>query len=366
MAVVIVGAGPAGLATAAALSRRGIAYRLLERGDSLGYSWHNLYDSLRLHTGKHLSHLPGKRFGRGASLFPSREEFVRYLAEYARDYAIEVTTGTDVVQAARADNGWHLTTRAGATLDTPALVMATGIIANPRRPALKGEDVFRGRIMHSVEYRRPNEFVGKRVLVVGVGNSGGEIGSELARAGADVTVAVRSGANVVPLTIAGIPIQYLAYMMRKLPRGAREIIVERVRRASERKRGPAVLPRPPYSALDAIPLIGFHLVDEIRAGRVKVRTAGIAELTEGSVRFSDGSEGAFDVIILATGFGAALAPLGASVQVDAKGFAVRSDRITSADLPDLYFVGHNYDSTGGLSNIRRDAVLVAERLAARS
>jgi cation diffusion facilitator CzcD-associated flavoprotein CzcO len=241
--------------------------------------------------------------------------------------------------------------------------MATGIIANPKRPALKGVERFGGRVLHSVEYRRPNEFVGRRVLVVGVGNSGGEIGSELARAGAQVTVAVRSGANVVPLTLGGIPIQYLAYVMRRLPRGARELIVERVRSASERRRGPAVLPRPAHSALDAIPLIGFHLVDAIRSGLIKVRQAGIAELTQSTVRFSDGSEEPFDVVLLATGFGAALAPLGASVRTDAKGFAQRSDRVTSADHPDLYFVGHNYDSTGGLSNIRRDARLVAERLA---
>jgi cation diffusion facilitator CzcD-associated flavoprotein CzcO len=216
--------------------------------------------------------------------------------------------------------------------------------------------------MHSVEYKRPNEFIGRRVLVVGVGNSGGEIGAELARAGARVSVAVRSGANVVPLTLGGIPIQYLAYVMRALPRAARELIVEQVRRASERKRGPAVLPRPAHSPLDAIPLIGFHLVDAIRAGLVTVQIGGVSELTEHGVRFSGGVEEPFDVVLLATGFGAALAPLGASVRIDEKGFAMRKDRITSADQDALYFVGHNYDSSGGLTNIRRDARLVADRL----
>ncbi len=364
--VTIVGAGPAGLATAASLKRRGIAYRLLERGDSLGHSWVNLYDSLRLHTGKHLSHLPGYRFAARTSLFPSREEFVRYLRDYARHFGIVVEAGKDVAGVTKAGNGWRVTTADGEWHDASAVVMSTGIIANPRVPSLRGQHRFRGRVMHSVEYRRPNEFIGQRVLVVGVGNSGGEIGAELARAGAHVTALVRTGANVVPLMLAGLPIQYVAYVMRWLPRGARERIIGRVQRIMEKRHGPPVLPRPPYSALDAIPLIGFHLVEAIREGLIEVHQGAIAELSESGVRFSDATEAAYDVVLLATGFGAALAPLGDRVRIDAKGFALRSDRVTSADHERLYFVGHNYDSTGGLSNIRRDARLVAERIARAS
>ena len=104
-------------------------------------------------------------------------------------------------------------------------------------------------------------------------------------------------------------------------------------------------------------------MDAIREGLVRVKLAGVSELTESGVRFADATEEAYDTVLWATGFGAALAPLGASVHIDARGFAKRKDRITSADQEGLYFVGHNYDSTGGLSNIRRDARLVAERLA---
>ncbi len=364
--VIIVGAGPAGLATAASLKRCGIPYRLLERGDSLGHSWVNLYDSLRLHTGKHLSHLPGYRFAAGTSLFPSREEFVRYLGDYARHFGIAVETGKDVAGVTKAARGWRITTADGESHDASSLVMSTGIITNPKVPSLSGQDRFRGRVLHSVEYRKPNEFIGRRVLVVGVGNSGGEIGAELAHAGAHVTVLVRSGANVVPLMLAGLPIQYVAYVMRWLPRGARERIIGRVQLIMEKKHGPPVLPRPPYSALDAIPLIGFHLVEAIREGLIEVRLASLTELTETGARFSDGGAADYDVVLLATGFAPALAPLGDAVRTDAKGFAIRADRVTSADQQGLYFVGHNYDSTGGLSNIRRDARLVAERIARAS
>ena len=99
-----------------------------------------------------------------------------------------------------------------------------------------------------------------------------------------------------------------------------------------------------------------------RSGRIAVRPS-VAELSETGVRFTDGVEEPFDDIILATGFTPALSPLGGRVRTDAKGFAQRTDRVTSADKPGLYFVGHSYDSTGGLYNIRRDSALAAERIA---
>jgi cation diffusion facilitator CzcD-associated flavoprotein CzcO len=241
--------------------------------------------------------------------------------------------------------------------------MATGIISSPRVPEIPGRDRFRGRVMHSIEYRRPSGFAGRRVLVVGVGNSGGEIGSELASSGAKVTIAVRSGANVVPLRIAGIPIQYLSFAMRSLPKGIRTAIAGVVGRITELRRGKPVLPKPAHGPLDSIPLIGFHLVDAIREGRITVR-GGLVELTETGARFTDGTEEPFDDVIFATGFTAALGPLGTQVRTDAKGFAMRSDRVTSADQPHLYFVGHSYDATGGLYNIKRDSAIAAEHIAA--
>lgn len=359
----MVGAGPAGLATARELAARGVAARLLERGDRPGYSWAHLYDSLALHTGKHLSTLPGLRFPRSTPLFPTRADFLDYLGRYARRFGIAVETGTEVTRATPPSNGrpWRLDTTAGP-IETGAVVFATGIIANPVVPAFPGRERYTGRVLHSVEYRRPGPFAGRRVLVVGVGNSGGEIGSELARAGVDVTVAARSGANVVPLTMFGLPIQYISVLVRKLPRAAQDAVVAAVGRITEIRRGPPVLPRPAHSPLDAIPLIGFHLVDEIRAGRVRVRP-GIERFTETGILFTDGTEEAFDDVILATGFRPAIHALRDVVRVDARGFALRTGRVTSADCASLLFVGHNYDATGGLRNIARDAPVAAAHIA---
>jgi cation diffusion facilitator CzcD-associated flavoprotein CzcO len=360
--VVVVGGGPAGLATSAELRRRGIVHVVLERGDTVGHSWANLYDSLTLHTGKHLSALPGMSFGQRVPLFPSRLDFVAYLHRYAQVLQLPIETGRTVTAIERRNDEW-LVRSDGGDITARDVVMATGIIASPRVPAIPGRERFRGRVMHSVEYRRPDGFAGRRVLVVGIGNSGGEIASELANAGARVTVAVRSGANVVPRQIAGIPIQYLSFAMQVLPRRVRTLLAGIVARITELRRGKPVLPKPAHGPLDAIPLIGFHLVDAIQAGKVTVR-GGVTELTEDGARFTDGIEEPFDDVILATGFTAALAPLGGLVRTDAKGFAMRSDRVTSADQPHLYFVGHSYDATGGLYNIKVDSALAAERIAA--
>lgn len=360
-AVVVVGGGPAGLATSQQLRRRGVPHRVLERGDTVGYTWANLYDSLTLHTGKHMSSLPGMPFPRSAPLFVPRRDFLEYLRSYAARFELAIETGCEVQRITRTDGTWTVITSRGV-LAADSVVVATGIVANPTSAHFPGRERFTGRIAHSVAYRRPDGYAGRRVLVVGVGNSGAEIGSEIARAGGKVTVAVRSGANVVPLTLAGLPIQYVSYWVRKLPRRAQEWTVALVRVLTELRRGKPPLPRPAHSPLDAIPVIGFHLVDAIAQGLIDVR-GGVAELTADGARFTDGTTGQFDDIILATGFAAALGPLDGLIRVDSKGFAQRRDRVVSQDQPRLYFVGHNYDATGGLYNISRDAQLAARLIA---
>lgn len=361
MRAIIIGAGPAGLASSQQLKERGIDHLVLERGESVGQSWGRLYDSLTLHTGKHMSALPGMKFPSSTPLFLSRNMFLGYLHRYREKFDLPVQTGTAVTAVRRSKDRWQVETAAGS-LESDAVIVATGIISGPLMPVFKGQDSFRGRIRHSVEYRRPDEFHGKRVLVVGAGNSGGEIASELAHAGIDTTIAIRSGANVVPLKLLGIPIQYCSYLIRKLPRKLQEAIVGGMRAAIDFRNGPPPIPRPSHGPLDSIPLIGFHLVDAIRSGRVRMR-GGIEEITPGGVRFQDGSETEVDEILLATGFRAPLGFLGDLIGTDAKGFGQRRNRVVSTDQPNLFFVGHNYDATGGLFNINRDSRLVAEAIA---
>jgi cation diffusion facilitator CzcD-associated flavoprotein CzcO len=352
----IVGAGPAGLAVSRELGP-GVRHVVLERGDRIGHTWANLYDGLVLHTGKHLSALPGMPFPAATPLFPSRLDFLDYLRRYAGTFRVPVETNADVA-CLRPDQGeWIARTTRGAEFRARAIVIATGIVSNPSMPIIPGRSRFRGRIMHSVEYRRPDEYAGQRVLVVGIGNSSGEISLELAAAAAHVTVAIRSGARVVPRQILGIPVQYFSVALSPLPRKAQRAVHTAVGRISELVRG-AVLPPAVDGPCSNVPLIGLHFVNAVRAGRIRLKP-GVAELTDTAARFTDGSEDAFDTVILATGYRAAVRPLGDLIRLDGCGFAARVNRVVSVDQPGLFFVGHNYDARGGLRNIAQDARLAA-------
>ena len=359
---IVIGAGPAGLATSRELSRHGVDHVVLEKGPRLGHTWENLYDSMVLHTGKHLSSLPGLPFPKATPLFPTRRDFVEYLNQYASRYRLPVRTNVEVVRVSHAGDVWSVTSWDGTSISSSALVVATGIVSNPNVPDFPNQGRFRGRLFHSSEYRRPDGYRGRRVLIVGVGNSAAEIAAELAQAGAAVAVSVRTGARVVPLRLLGIPIQYVAATLNWLPLRAQRRIAAQIAKMSELVRGPAVLPPAVDSDCPDVPLIGFHLVDAVRAGTVRI-TPGIQELTIDGARFVDGSQASFDETILATGYKAAVGILGDLVRVDRCGFAERHSRVVSADRPNLYFVGHNYDVRGGLRNIAIDARAAATRIA---
>lgn len=355
--VLVVGAGPAGLAVSHQLLRRRIEHVVLERGDDVGASWRRFYTSLVLHTGKHLSSLPDLPFGRSDPLFTPRRAFVDYLDRYARTLELPVRRRTEVVAAEPTDDGWSVET-ATEVFTARVLVVATGIAARPHLPAIAGSAGFAGTIRHSIEYRDPAPFAGRRVIVVGAGNSGAELAAELGRAGVATTIAIRSGVLVVPLTIAGVPSQYIGIALRRLPRPIATLIARAsvTITGSRRRDG---LPRSTENPLDVIPIVGMHLSDAIREGRVEVR-CGLTELTTATARFADGSEVPVDDIILATGFRAAVAWLGSAIGLDGRGFANRRTRVVSADRDRLLFVGHTYDAGGGLVNIRRDAPLAAD------
>jgi hypothetical protein len=285
-------------------------------------------------------------------------DFFDYLDAYARTFDLPIRPETNVVALRREAGLWSVRTAEGVDLSARSVVVATGVAAGPYAPELPGLDRFGGRVIHSRLYRRPEPFLGERVLVVGAGNSAADISTELARAGVAVTLSVRSGATVVPLSVAGIPIQYFGFALGPLPLGARRAIASLAGRLAT-FRSPGPLPHAPIAECTGVPVIGDHLTDALRTGALRL-TGKVIELVPGGARFAGGETSPFDSVVLATGYRAAIGFLEGAIRRDSCGFALRVDDVTSADQPDLYFVGHNPDVRGSLYRIGRDARLAAK------
>lgn len=358
--VIVVGAGPAGLAAAACLSRAGIEALVLETGEKLGHTWRSLYDRLHLHTVRALSALPGYPLPRSYPRYAARQQVVDYLDAYASRFKLNIQTGVHVLNAARDGSGWVLHTTRGDYRAT-ALVSAAGIFSNPIEPAYAGREQFGGQVQHASRYRNADPFAGQRVLVVGVGNSGAEIAVDLVEHGVTTTLSIRAGANVVPRELLGVPIQRWSHLIGHLPRPLTQRVLAPLllRRAAQRQKE-AGLPRSTLGVLErpGVPVIGLELLRHTRAGAVAVRP-GIERFTPVGVRFADGHEEPFDTVILATGYQPALGYLRGVIPLDEGGFP-RIRGIESLDAPGLYFIGLRNDIRGTLYNIAHEAPLLPD------
>ena len=177
---VIVGGGPAGIATAACLRRRGLEPVVLEKGDTVAPAWHRHYDRLHLHTTRGASGLPGRPMPADYPRYPSRDQVFDYLRRYAREEGVEVRLGAEVTRCAGVTGRGRSRPRTGARFAAPDVVVATGLSHVPRIPEFPNQEAFTGEILHSADYRNGSPYAGQRVLVVGFGNSAAEIALDLA------------------------------------------------------------------------------------------------------------------------------------------------------------------------------------------
>jgi indole-3-pyruvate monooxygenase len=364
----IVGAGPAGLAAAACLERRGVHALVLEAGPSLGHSWRHHYDRLHLHTVKQQSHLPGQPFAKDLPRYPSRADVVAYLEAYATRFAIQPRTG-EAVRRVRAEDGGFVVETEGAVYRARAVVIATGLNRVPNPDRLPDQERFRGAVMHSRDYRNGEGFTGQRVLVVGGGNTGAEIALDLAEHGAQTTMALRSPVNIVPRDFLGMPTQLTSIHIRWLPLKVRDRIGRIVSRLAFGNLARYGLARPELGPLSAIelrrrvPLIDVGAIAAIKRGAIVVKPA-VARFTESGAVFGDGSVGDFDVVLLATGYRPGLGEIVAVPgALDDEGYP--RDRRGGGAAAGLYFVGYHQPATGLLRQIAIDAEAVATAIAAQ-
>ena len=361
---IIVGAGPAGLACAVTMRAAGLDVTVLEKADSVGAVWRRHYDRLHLHTDRNRSGLPGMAMPRAYPTYPSRVQMVAYLESYAAHFDIRPVFNTTVSRIRRDGVQWCADAD-DSTITAPVVVVATGIADAPYRPSWPGSDLYRGAVVHSSEYRNPAPYQGKRVLVVGFGNSGGEIALDLANAGIDVALAVRSPVQILPRELLGFPILAWAILYRRLPARVVDVVNAPILRLAIGRiedlglHRAAKGPRQMVEEDGRVPLIDIGTLDRIRDGSIKVR-GGIDRLTSEGAIFDDARSEQFDAIILATGFRPNLRQLLPDVKgvFDNHGMPLVTGRAT--DAPGLYFCGQITSPTGQLREIGIEAQQIAD------
>ena len=367
--VLIIGAGPAGLAVAGRLRREGVPFEIIEKSQHVGNSWRNHYDRLHLHTIKELSNIPHLDFPEDYPRYVSRQQLVNYFEKYAAHFEIQPNFGQEVSSVKREGEGrWMVKTEQGTQFTSRHVVLATGVNRVPYRPGFDEEENFQGAIIHSAAYRNPEPFVGERVLVVGMGNTGAEIALDLCEAGIECCISVRGAVNIVPRDIFGRPTQLTALALAKLPHWLGDrigLLVRRLVVGDLSKYGvdsPKLAPTEQLRVGGKTPVIDLGTISLIKSGKLKV-LPGINHFTTDSVVFKDDTQHTFDSVILATGYRARVQDFLTDIAPILDKYDAPRGCIGEGNYAGLYFIGYdNYTPGGILGTIRRDSGIIAEQV----
>ena len=215
--VVVIGAGLSGLAAARELAQRNIPVTVLEVRDRIAEPWRARYPQLRLNIHRHFASLPGIPITRRDGTFLHRDTVVDYLERYAASLDVPIHFGADVKRIEKTETGWRVITTQ-CVYSCAHLIIATGRDRIPYIPVWPGRGEFTGELLHAAHLGDVARFDGKRVLVVGAGNSGSDVLNQLARrAPSEVWISVRHGPAIVPTRIFGFPLHRLARLFAALP-----------------------------------------------------------------------------------------------------------------------------------------------------
>jgi cation diffusion facilitator CzcD-associated flavoprotein CzcO len=362
----IIGAGPAGLAMAGRLHQQGLPFLIVEKSKEIATSWQHHYDRLCLHTVKEFSHLPHQPFAEEVPRYVPRKTLVAYYEQYARDRNIQPIGGQEITSVKRAGQDWISTAADGKQYRSRQVVVCTGFNRVMRMPSYPGMDRFEGELFHSRFYKNGTPYAGKKVLVVGMGNSGAEIAVDLHEHGAIPFQSVRNEVHIVLRDLGGRPTQLTSMKLRKLPFWLGDaiggllvkIFVGNIARYGLRR--PKLPPAKQLRLYGKTPVIDVGTLDILKSGHLTV-LPGIERFTPTGVRFTDGREEGFDAVVLATGY-----------QAKVEAFVENTEGLFNElglprapfvpQHPGLFFLGFDAYTSGILESIHRQSGVILEEM----
>jgi hypothetical protein len=312
--ICIIGAGPSGVAAGKSLLEAGLSdIAIFDKNDRVGGNWvydprpghSSVYETAHSISSRRLSQFDGFAMPAAYPDYPSHDQLQRYFADYAERFAVTplVRFGIEVKSAAlQSDRRWFVTSSGptGERSETFDYVLAAnGHHWDPRMPNYPGE--FTGPFIHAHSYKSATPFVGKRVLVIGGGNSACDIAVETSRVSERTCISMRRGYYFFPKILFGRPVDVMGGKIRNWPRPLRQKVAKYVLRAVQGANRRYGLPAPDHEPLETHPTLNSELLYSIRHGRVHPRP-DISRFEGNTALFADGRSEEFDAVIAATGY----------------------------------------------------------------
>lgn len=343
----IIGAGASGLAVAKTFRQRGIPFDCLERENDVGGLWNAatptgvVYKTCHMVSSKEFTSFEDFPFPDDYPVYPSHAQAAAYLRAYADSFGLlgKIEFGRTVVEARPEADGWRV-----RVADEPrprryrGVVLANGHHDVPRWPNYPGQ--FSGEMIHSRDYKGPEQLAGKRVLLIGAGNSGCDIAIDGVHHGAAIFHSMRRGYYFVPKFTLGLPTDDVVDFAERfrLPRWLKQRLYRLVNRILVGRPERYGLPRPEHDILDTHPTISSEIPSLVAHGRLKIRP-DVEFFAGRRVRFVDGSEAEVDMVICATGYQMSFPFLDDSLILDEQGRPKLFVNVFHPQRDDLFAAG---------------------------
>lgn len=359
----VIGAGPAGLAMAAALKQLAVPYDHLERHSAVGGIWDlenpgtPMYESAHFISSKTLSGFIGFPMPAEYPDYPRRDQILSYLRAFAAHHGLlDTLEFGKTVQSLTPEQDHARVVVDGQPRTYRGVVCASGVNWEPFMPEIPG--TFAGELRHAVSYRQQREFDGKRVVIVGLGNSGADIACDAAHLAARTIVSVRRGYHFVPKHIFGKPADVFAHDGPQLPLWLEQPLFSLLQRLLVGDTAKLGMPKPNHKVLQSHPLLNDQLLHHLRHGDVELK-ADIARFDGSNVVFVDGTSVEADLVLLATGYTRRIEYLDARFLVEDSWAASNFLTCFNPDIPSLFTLGYAELNGALYPHLSRLAALIA-------